>query len=539
MIKLRDLFVRIGFQADAKPLRDIDSGIRKLKSTVKSLTYAIMGSAGLAAGFGYLLKQAGYYEQVTVSFETMLGSAEKAQEMLENLREFTMRTPFELKDLLSNTKMLLGMGIAADDIIETLEHLGNVSAGLSVPIERLALNYGQVLAQSKLTLREVRDFAFAGVPILQVLSMQLKKTIPEIQQLIQAGKVTFDQTKEAFKYMATEGRFADLMIKQSKTLFGLFSIAKDFIFLTAVDIGTELLPAAKKVISAFIQWAKVNKEFLKNNIANNIKTLSKGIWGLFKFTRWLVNEIGILIHDLGGLEIVMKTLISLFAIFIGYQLLSGIGNIASGVFTLTSGFLKLGAAAKAARAWLYLEPLLIGAAFLLVLGLIQDIYGYLTGKDSLTGLLNDILREKFPNVANALELAFGTIGEVIKATIKSVVLLAKLLGNIITLNYSDFNKNLAELKTTWPEAFANIRTVSEQNLGSGHKQEFVDPSMVTGRPLLPGWIEKKPSVLNAPITINVEGGHGDDAEYISWRVREEIEGVVERAGAATTSQEVK
>jgi len=65
------------------------------------------------------------------------------------------------------------MGIQTQDLLPTLKSLGDVSAGLSVPLERLALNYGQVIAQGRLTGRELRDFTIAGVPLLDELAKML------------------------------------------------------------------------------------------------------------------------------------------------------------------------------------------------------------------------------------------------------------------------------------------------------------------------------------------------------------------------------
>jgi hypothetical protein len=60
---------------------------------------------------------------------------------------FASKTPFELPDVRANAKQLLAMGIATDDLIPTMKALGDVSAGLSVPMDRLALAYGQVIAK--------------------------------------------------------------------------------------------------------------------------------------------------------------------------------------------------------------------------------------------------------------------------------------------------------------------------------------------------------------------------------------------------------
>lgn len=80
----------------------------------------------------------------------MLGSAEKADKLLRELSNFAQTTPFELTGIRDTAKQLLAMGITQERILPTLKSLGDVAAGLSVPLERLGLAYGQVIAKGKL-----------------------------------------------------------------------------------------------------------------------------------------------------------------------------------------------------------------------------------------------------------------------------------------------------------------------------------------------------------------------------------------------------
>lgn len=66
---------------------------------------------------------------------------------MSELSEFASKTPFELQGVRENAKQLLAMGVSTQELLPTLKSLGDVSAGLSVPLERLALNYGQVMTQ--------------------------------------------------------------------------------------------------------------------------------------------------------------------------------------------------------------------------------------------------------------------------------------------------------------------------------------------------------------------------------------------------------
>ena len=198
-------------------------------------------------------KVAGQFEQWDIAFETMLGSAKDAKKMMADLFDFAKKTPFEIPELVKNSKLLLGMGIEAKKIIPTMKNLGDVAAGLGVPIERLALNFGQVKAQTKLTGRELRDFAIAGVPILSELAKNLGKSKQEISAMVSAGKIGFGDVEDAFISMSSEGgKFFNLMERQNKSMLGLWSNMKDQQTQLKKAIGDWMLPAIKEWLPKFI-----------------------------------------------------------------------------------------------------------------------------------------------------------------------------------------------------------------------------------------------------------------------------------------------
>lgn len=160
-----------------RAFNEVEDNLKKMNAKMKNAEKSSLAFAGgltvLAAGVGLLAKQAidaaAQYEQSHIAFSTMLGSAEEATILLNELADFARRTPFELVGIEASAKQLLAMGIEADNLLPTLKSLGDVSAGLSVPISRLALNFGQVKTQGKLTGRELRDFSIAGVPLISAL----------------------------------------------------------------------------------------------------------------------------------------------------------------------------------------------------------------------------------------------------------------------------------------------------------------------------------------------------------------------------------
>lgn len=235
---------------------DVEKTGRGIDSTFKNL-------GGLLAGYftfnfaGNMVKQIaqvrGEFQQLEVAFETMLGNKAKADALMADVVQFAAVTPFELKEVATGAKSLMAYGTAADEILPTLKALGDVSAGLSVPIERLILNFGQVKTQTYLTGRELRDFNIAGVPIIAELAKNLGVAKDEIIKMTEAGKIGFKDVEKAFMTMSGEGgRFANLMDKQAKTIVGLQSNLRDNLSQMFNSIGQSQEGAISSVLKTAI-----------------------------------------------------------------------------------------------------------------------------------------------------------------------------------------------------------------------------------------------------------------------------------------------
>ena len=165
--------------------KNVNKGMLALGAGITAVGIA---GAGMVGG---LVKMAGEFEQTTIAFTTMLGSAEEAKKLLKELADFAAKTPFTIPGIEASAKQLLAMGIEVDDLLPTLKSLGDISAGLNVPLDRLALNFGQVRIQGKLTGRELRDFAIAGVPLVAELAKNLGVAEDEIASMVSAGDIGF------------------------------------------------------------------------------------------------------------------------------------------------------------------------------------------------------------------------------------------------------------------------------------------------------------------------------------------------------------
>lgn len=237
---------------------------------------AVVGAAGVAVG-GASLKMATDFEQAEIAFSTMLGSADKAQTLLGEIADFAASTPFELTEIQSSSKSLLAFGLSAEQIIPSLRSIGDIAAGVGVPIQELAVIYGKARTAGTLYAEDINQLTERGVPIIAQFAKQFNVAEADIKKLTSEGKIGFEDLQEAFQSLSGEGgTFFNLMEKQSESLGGQFSNLQDGLGQLGVKIGTALLPAAKvlvgfvnsRVIPAFERSFYIVEGFI-NLLVNN------------------------------------------------------------------------------------------------------------------------------------------------------------------------------------------------------------------------------------------------------------------------------
>jgi len=235
--------------------------LTRLQKVGKVAKVAIAGLAIAMTAVGVSsLKAAAEFEVTKKSFEVMLGSAKRGQQMLEDLAEFTKKTPFKLTELETSARMMMGMGVEAEKVIPTMKSLGDVAAGLGIEFDRVALNFGQVKSQGRLMGTELRDFSRAGIPIIAELAKNLNVAESAIKDMASAGDISFDMVEEAFRTMSSEGgQFANLMQMQMGTAKGQISNLQDAVQQMQRGIGEELLPTMKTLTETVMEnkdaWA--------------------------------------------------------------------------------------------------------------------------------------------------------------------------------------------------------------------------------------------------------------------------------------------
>lgn len=236
---------------------EYDKGIDDAKSQGSSLSGFLKGAFQFAVGQGIFetlkegIKSAwdssiGFNSQMQqnrIAFETMLGSADAAGKILNDLAAFAAATPFELPDLTDASKKMLAFGFSADQIMPMLKSVGDATAGLGMSgkegLDRIILALGQTRAAGKLTGDNLRQLVEAGIPVWDILAKGFNKTTGEIQDMVSKGLIPADQGIDIL-VKGMEDRFPNMMDKQSKSFAGLMSTLKDNVNMT---LGGIMKPA--------------------------------------------------------------------------------------------------------------------------------------------------------------------------------------------------------------------------------------------------------------------------------------------------------
>ena len=219
----RESFRSLGETANAE-LQSMDGFMAKAAQTAAGL-FAVDKLKDFASAIATVR---GEYQQLEIAFETMLGSKSQADALMAQLIDTAATTPFEMKDIAESSKMLLAYGMAADEVNGTLIRLGDIAAGLSIPIKDLAFLYGTTMVQGRLYTQDLNQFLGRGIPLADELAKQFGKNKSEVKKLVEEGKIGFPEVQKAIEALTGEGsKFGGLMEAQSKTISGQLSNIED------------------------------------------------------------------------------------------------------------------------------------------------------------------------------------------------------------------------------------------------------------------------------------------------------------------------
>ncbi|WP_373174982.1 tape measure protein [Prevotella merdae] len=216
------------------------SGLENMSDRVKRSFMGLGMAFSMKGIVSEVANVRGQFQQLEVAFNTMLGSADKAEALMAQLVRTAAITPFDLEGVAQGAKQLLAYGMEAENVNETLTRLGDIAAGLSMPLNDLVYLYGTTMAQGRLYTQDLNQFTGRGIPMIEELAKVFGVAESKVKDLVEAGKVGFPEVQKVIENLTGEGsKFGGLMEEQSKTISGQISNIEDAIASMFDGIGKQ------------------------------------------------------------------------------------------------------------------------------------------------------------------------------------------------------------------------------------------------------------------------------------------------------------
>lgn len=296
-------------------LKNIQKNVEGMNSSIDKSTgfikkFGIAAAAAFAVNkiidFGTAIVQTGAkFEAYEIGLSTLTGSAEKAREVFNNIKKDAQTTPFNTESLLMANRALISTGLDAGRARVDVLNLANAIAatgGGDDELTRMSVNLQQIRNTGKATALDIKQFAYAGINIYELLARSTGKSVDQVKNM----EVTYDQLSKALeKAHDAGGLYAGGLEKMGKSTQVQLSNIKDTISFLMVDIFKAIKPAIDASLGAL------------NNIIGGIKDNLPKILDAFKPLWAVVQDVagtlfGILKEALPGILALLGPIIEGF-----------------------------------------------------------------------------------------------------------------------------------------------------------------------------------------------------------------------------------
>jgi len=238
-----------------------------LGSMVGLMGKAFAGFA-IAAGIKKLATMGMEMEQTRVRYETFFGSVDAGNAKIEEMKNWSMVTPFTEAQAIKAGASMKAMGVDNDKLSEKMSTLGNISSATGKDFNELTTIYGKAKMAGTIYAEDINQLVEAGVPIVDNLSDALGVPPSQVKKLASEGKISFDILDKSLEAIGGKtGKWGDLMDKQSKTFGGRLSTLSGLSSALGVGLGEMMLPFLGKLVDAgitLVTFIKTNSEAIGN-----------------------------------------------------------------------------------------------------------------------------------------------------------------------------------------------------------------------------------------------------------------------------------
>lgn len=400
--------------------KKLGDGFTVLKGTMANL--ASQAISKVVDGFKQLVGGAVDYqksmEYYTTSFTVMTGSADKASETVQKLAEIGATTPFDMPQLADATSLLMNFGFSADDAVDSMMMLGDISQGNADKLNSIARAYGKMNSAQKVTLEDINMMIDAGFNPLQEISEKTGESMQSLYDRISKGKMSVDEITESMKRSTSEGgKYFQSMDAQSQTLDGRLSTLSDTI---NSKLGEALQPILQKAAD---EWIPNITNAIDNmdidSVVSVIEDLVSAAGDLFGYIMDNGDTVMNIIKGIGIALLTWKVISMINGLVTGIQtfqtVVMGVAGIVNGAVAAVKAFQLANEGASIAQAMLNMvmnaNPIMLVVT--LIAGLIATIITLWNTNEGFRNAVINVWNAFKDTVGNAITSVGGFIDNLI------------------------------------------------------------------------------------------------------------------------------
>lgn len=206
------------------------------------------GIAKLVEGLGQLsvesLQAYGEVEKLKTGLSVVFGSDTEANTMFEGIKDYSLESPFGVEQTTEMATLLKQSGVYGTELLDTMRMIGDTAGGNEEKFKRIANNYAQIASIGKASMLDMRQFAYAGIPIYKKVAEELGVSQSVLRQMISDGEVTAEVIEKVFKTMTSEGgEFYKSVEKGAKTLNARLVNLQDAMNMAKAGFGENMFKA--------------------------------------------------------------------------------------------------------------------------------------------------------------------------------------------------------------------------------------------------------------------------------------------------------
>lgn len=420
---VREILTKWGFKTDDKAIKRLNSGIQSLKKTVLAVGAAAVAGAASLFGLAKSVARTGDEARKTAQRVGMnLRSLQELQFAAQiggvAVEDFNMGVARLSRTMSDANRGLETYKRAFDDLgISVIKQDGTLKASDEVLAE-IADRFSKMPDGTKKTALAMELFGRSGMKLIPMLNQGIKGITALRKEAKDLGFIIDEKTAKASE------QFNDDLLRMRKALEGI-----------KIAIGSKLLPVITKIFVQLKEWILINKKLIVQGLDKFIKGLITFIKLASSSLKGLVEVIVELSSVFGGLGNAIKYAAYALGLFVGAKFLMALGNITMGIIGIAKAFRLAGNVALLAQIKMMAIPLLIGAAIVGLILIVQDLISYFKGADSMFGRFEKKWPKIFKVIKTAIEWIVWTaiqVGKHFLRIFKLFINLGKLIYNIFT-----------------------------------------------------------------------------------------------------------